>query len=205
MTFASISQRLPRKHDKYTLSLIDYHLSNYSSSSSGSSDHILIKLTVMLCTVLWWSILNMLHWLLWHLYVAYLNVNNMKRWLCRNRMPLISDDLSHWSDIFHWRQHHYQAIVSAYEALAPASADPQVCSVWLLTCSDMMNLVKLCISTTNLPSVLWHRWLGGRKGIQPLKNWVVRCWRGYLSAARCSWFSYGPADGTASPVNLLLQ
>ena len=36
-----------------------------------------------------------------------------------------------------------------------------------------------------LPSVLWRCWLGGRKGIRPVKNWVVRCWRGYLSGARC--------------------
>ena len=36
-----------------------------------------------------------------------------------------------------------------------------------------------------LPSVLWHCWLGGRKGIQPVKNWVVGFWHGYLSAARC--------------------
>ena len=35
------------------------------------------------------------------------------------------------------------------------------------------------------PSVLWHCWLGGRKGIRPVKNWVVGCWRGYLSGARC--------------------
>jgi len=28
------------------------------------------------------------------------------------------------------------------------------------------------------PSVLWHCWLGGRKGIRPVKNWVVGCWRG---------------------------
>jgi len=26
-----------------------------------------------------------------------------------------------------------------------------------------------------LPSVLWHCWLGDRKGIQPVKNWVVGC------------------------------
>jgi len=26
-----------------------------------------------------------------------------------------------------------------------------------------------------LPSVLWHCWLGGRKGIRPLNNWVVGC------------------------------
>jgi len=35
------------------------------------------------------------------------------------------------------------------------------------------------------PSVLWRCWLGGRKGNRPVKNWVVRCWRGYLSGARC--------------------
>jgi len=29
-----------------------------------------------------------------------------------------------------------------------------------------------------MPSVLRRCWLGGRKGIQPVKNWVVGCWRG---------------------------
>ncbi|XP_047464622.1 transformation/transcription domain-associated protein isoform X4 [Mugil cephalus] len=38
----------------------------------------------------------------------------VKTW--RNRLPIVSDDLSHWSSIFMWRQHHYQAIVTAYEA-----------------------------------------------------------------------------------------
>ena len=33
--------------------------------------------------------------------------------------------------------------------------------------------------------MLWCSWLGGRKGIRPVKNWVVGCWHGYLSAARC--------------------
>ena len=33
--------------------------------------------------------------------------------------------------------------------------------------------------------MLWRCWLGGRKGIRPVKNWVVRCWRGNLSGARC--------------------
>ena len=31
-----------------------------------------------------------------------------------------------------------------------------------------------------VPSVLWRCWLGGRKGIRPVKNWVVGCWRGCL-------------------------
>ena len=40
-------------------------------------------------------------------------------------------------------------------------------------------------------------WLGGRKGIRPVKNRVVRCRHGYLSGARCR-FAYGPADTTAT-------
>jgi len=28
---------------------------------------------------------------------------------------------------------------------------------------------------------------------------VVRYWHGYLPAARCKWFEYGPADATATP------
>jgi len=46
-------------------------------------------------------------------------------------------------------------------------------------------------------------WLGDRKGIRPLKNWVVGCWHGYLSGARCG-FAYGLADATAT-YYLLLQ
>ena len=44
-------------------------------------------------------------------------------------------------------------------------------------------------------SVLWCCWLGGRKGIRPVKNWVVVCWCGYLSGTRCR-LAYGPADAT---------
>jgi len=54
-----------------------------------------------------------------------------------------------------------------------------------------------------VPSVLWRCWLGGRKGIRPVKNWVVRCWCGYLSGTRCR-LAYGPADATATHC-LLLQ
>ena len=31
-----------------------------------------------------------------------------------------------------------------------------------------------------MPSVLWRCWLGVRKGIRPVKNWVVGCWHGCL-------------------------
>merc|ERR1711971_422814 len=36
----------------------------------------------------------------------------VKTW--RNRLPIISDNLSHWSEIFTWRQHHYQFIANHY-------------------------------------------------------------------------------------------
>ena len=54
-----------------------------------------------------------------------------------------------------------------------------------------------------LPSVLWHCWLGGRKGVRPVRNWVEGCWRGNLSGARCR-LALGPADVTATHC-LLLQ
>jgi len=54
-----------------------------------------------------------------------------------------------------------------------------------------------------IPSVLWRCWLGGRKGIRLVKNWVVGCWRGYLSEARCR-LACGPVDTTATHC-LLLQ
>lgn len=38
----------------------------------------------------------------------------VKTW--RNRLPVIADDLSHWSDIFTWRQHHYQIITQHLES-----------------------------------------------------------------------------------------
>jgi len=53
------------------------------------------------------------------------------------------------------------------------------------------------------PLVPWCCWLGGRKGTQLVKNWVVGCWHGYLCRARCR-FAYGPADVTATHC-LLLQ
>ena len=37
------------------------------------------------------------------------------------------------------------------------------------------------------------------------KTWVMRCWRAYLSGAKCKWLAYGPADATATPSSLLQQ
>ena len=54
---------------------------------------------------------------------------------------------------------------------------------------DTVDYLNSAATTTlaklQWPSVLWRCWLGGRKGIRPVKNLVVGCWRGYLSGARC--------------------
>jgi len=60
----------------------------------------------------------------------------------------------------------------------------------------IIGILSLC-PVHFIPSVLWCCRLGGRKGIRPVKNWVVGCWRGYLSGARCR-LAYGPADATAT-------
>jgi len=39
-------------------------------------------------------------------------------------------------------------------------------------------------------------WAAGKASTH--KNWVMRCWCGYLSGARCKWFAYGPADANAT-------
>ena len=40
----------------------------------------------------------------------------VKTW--RNRLPCISDDLSHWSDIFSWRYIHYQFIANHFDGMS---------------------------------------------------------------------------------------
>jgi len=44
----------------------------------------------------------------------------------------------------------------------------------------MLLLTQCLVVNTVLLSVLWRCWLGSRKGIRPVKNCVVGCWRGCL-------------------------
>jgi len=78
-------------------------------------------------------------------------------------------------------------------------------------CQTTENAIRVKISSPGVfhgiklahtVSVLWRCWLHGRKGIQPVKIWVVRYWCGYLSGVRCKWFEYGPPDATAIPSSL---
>jgi len=49
------------------------------------------------------------------------------------------------------------------------------------TWSRIRYICLLYQMVQNLPSVLLHCWLGIRNSIQPVKDWVMRCLRGYLS------------------------
>ena len=78
------------------------------------------------------------------------------------------------------------------------SSDAQARKPEPSTCQNLsFSTVKLQVA-----SVLWDCWLGIRKSIRSVKAWVTRCWRGYLSGAKCKWFPYGPADATATPSSL---
>jgi len=62
------------------------------------------------------------------------------------------------------------------------------------------NCLKLI--NLHLASVLWRYWLGVRKSIRPVKNWVIRCWHGSVwSDVQMIW---GPADATATPSSCVL-
>ncbi|XP_012223234.1 transformation/transcription domain-associated protein isoform X2 [Linepithema humile] len=51
----------------------------------------------------------------------------VKTW--RNRLPVIADDLSHWSDIFTWRQHHYNFISNHYDSEQDQTANHSLLGV----------------------------------------------------------------------------
>jgi len=72
-----------------------------------------------------------------------------------------------------------------------------------------------CSSDTNKWTTAWNLHIAfialtllvGRQEEHPVgKNWLMRCWCGCLSGARCRLFAYGPADATAirKPLSLVL-
>ena len=103
------------------------------------------------------------------------------------------------SAVMHRAKCHNTYITTTGRTSLQQNRKLMTCNYTTTTLQPLYNLT--CASC--LPSVLWHCWLGDRKSIQPVKNWVVGCWRGCLSGARCR-LEYGPADATATHC-LLLQ
>ena len=52
---------------------------------------------------------------------------------------------------------------------------------WCMLVPRAWRKVQIFNFRQSYTAMLWHCWLGGRKGTRPVKNWVVGCWHGYLS------------------------
>ena len=79
-------------------------------------------------------------------------------------------------------------------------------SCWYVTsrCASTVRFYNIHILKLSVVAFCALTLLVGRqKGHPACKNWVVGCWRGYLSGARCR-LAYGPADDTATHCLLLL-
>ena len=92
----------------------------------------------------------------------------------------------HWTD--GWRTVYSAAIAESARWSCRASFPPQNCSFVYLCITAILLILQIGYTDFTdcvyLPSVLWRCWLVGRKGIRPVKNWVVGFWRGCLSGAR---------------------
>jgi len=95
-------------------------------------------------------------------------------------------------------------------AVGSCSGDTMSSTCWTRSCrsSTVTIAVTVCFSSYVLCGLIFLThyvcWLSalallfGRKEEHPAcKNWVMRCWCGYLSAVRCRLFAYGPADAAA--------
>ena len=97
-------------------------------------------------------------------------------------------------------QRHLASAVSVLQPVNPLSSSPNIYqSLHLLSSPQDPQLfpihltlfpapqIRLLLATVHIyklylltwrPSVHWRCWLGGRKGIRPVKHWSVGCWRG---------------------------
>ena len=68
-----------------------------------------------------------------------------------------------------------------------SSTVPRLCSLALKQFCPLVIMV--------MPSVIWLL-VGHQEEHPACKNWLMRCWCGYLSGVRCRLFAYSPADVT---------
>jgi len=146
--------------------------------------------TFQCCIYVWYTSLKYF-WLTWALATRSISQSAAAVTLC---IPILK----------------FVAVKCHYMTLRQASAcllSKSNCSIlWklsriLLNFRLAEDIIKDFHSTHNAFSGLTL--LVGRQKEHPTrKNWVMRCWRGYLSAARCKWFAYGPANATATPSSL---
>ena len=68
---------------------------------------------------------------------------------------------------------------NGYSLFSPFSA-ALIISAYVRFMQHSLHYLYEFLMVLFIPSVLWRCWLGGRKGIRPVKNWVLGCWRGCL-------------------------
>jgi len=78
------------------------------------------------------------------------------------------------------------------------TSEPSVCGGDVALCQITLCFDHLLVSAFSALTLL----VGWQEGHPACKNWVMRYWHGYLSGARCRWFTYGPADATATQSSL---
>ena len=69
------------------------------------------------------------------------------------------------------------------------------CQLQTLVVSMFLITLIFMIAFSALTLLVVHR----EEHLSWKENWVMRCWRGYLSGSRCKRFAHGPADATATP------
>ena len=82
-----------------------------------------------------------------------------------------------WTVVAWWKLHRAGSVFSRSMSVLYLTKAHQQCKI---SATSMNKPGTLQSSIMPAPSVLWCCCLGGRKGIQPVKNWVVGCWCGYL-------------------------
>ena len=66
--------------------------------------------------------------------------------------------------------------ISEYHFTVPSTSLTTDSTHSLPDCFFWVNQFLFSVVLLSVPSMLWRCWLGGRKGIWPVKNWVVGCW-----------------------------
>ena len=140
-----------------------------------------------------WRLCNLLgHWKVRNSPSICWNICNISRATASSYYSLsCNTHLARFQDITLHLTRHKQKFITSTVSLS--------ISLWPVVVDGRLIILHAVWNSQTF-SVLWRCWLGGRKGIWPVKN---GCWHGYLFGARCR-LAYGPADAIATHC-LLLQ
>ena len=78
-----------------------------------------------------------------------------------------------------WDTRWRELVVTAAERKCTEHSSQLPTMLWGVGATSLARRLTHCfilLTTQAMPSVLWRCWLGGRKGIWPVKNWGVGCW-----------------------------